>query len=262
MRPTAEAMRQNEPGSGLGGAVGGTAPLVSRMSPNYGPRLGGVLPDLIVLHHTAMKSNAAALERLCDPMAEVSAHYLIGEDGGIHALVPEEARAWHAGAGYWGGKGDVNSRSIGIELTNAGPGGGFPPFPEAQMQALEALLGEIRARWSIPPAHIIANSDMAPGRKSDPGPKFDWRRLALSGHSAWPNVTPSAHADADWPTFCEAATQVGYAPPEGDWDAVLAAFRLRFRPGVHTAPLDGTDVALAEWLAAHHPFVDAVPSRA
>ena len=161
--------------------------ILERSSPNFGPRRDGLRPELVVLHHTAMLTAEAALERLCDPAAEVSAHYLVAEDGRTWRLVPEAERAWHAGAGSWGGAGDVNSRSIGIELANAGPLDGLPPFPEPQMAALEALLDGIMARWSIPPAGVIAHSDMAPERKSDPGPKFDWRRLARGGRAVWPD---------------------------------------------------------------------------
>ena len=114
--------------------------------------------------------------------------------------MPEEARAWHAGAGVWGGAEDVNSRSIGIELANAGPLDGFPPFPEPQMAALEGLLDAICARWGIPPAGVIAHSDMAPGRKADPGPKFDWRRLARGGRAVWAEAARTAEP-ADWESF-------------------------------------------------------------
>lgn len=224
--------------------------ILTRPSPNAGPRRGGALPDLIVLHHTAMRSAEAALERLCDPAAEVSAHYLIAEDGRIWALVPEESRAWHAGAGRWGAACDVNSRSIGIELANAGPLDGFPPFPEPQMRALEALLRRIRNRWPIPPARVIAHSDMAPGRKSDPGPKFDWRRLARAGHAVWPE--PRAPRPADVAAFRTAAARAGYAAPGGDWSPVLAAFRLRFRPWAD-GPLAPEDAALAADVAARFP---------
>jgi hypothetical protein len=124
-----------------------------------------------------MPTAEAALARLRDPAAEVSAHYLVAEDGRIWRLVDEAARAWHAGVGRWGGSDDVNSRSIGIELANAGPLAGFPPFPEPQMAALEALLEAVRTRWSIPPVGVIAHSDLAPGARPI-GPKFDWRRLA------------------------------------------------------------------------------------
>lgn len=217
-----------------------------RSSPNFGPRRDGLRPELVVLHHTAMLTAEAALDRLCDPAAEVSAHYLIAEDGRLWQLVDEAARAWHAGVGEWAGRGDVNSRSIGIELANAGPLAGFPPFPEPQMAALETLLRGILARWSIPPAGVIAHSDMAPGRKADPGPKFDWRRLAGSGLSAWPAPAPAA---AEWPVFRAAATDAGYHAPNGDWETTLAAVRLRFRPWA-CGPLTAEDVAIVRALNA------------
>ncbi|MFO1105584.1 MAG: N-acetylmuramoyl-L-alanine amidase [Amaricoccus sp.] len=227
-----------------------------RSSPNHGPRRDGARPDLVVLHHTAMRSAEAALDRLCDPAAEVSAHYLIAEDGAVWQLVDEAERAWHAGAGQWGAVTDVNSRSIGIELVNPGPLDGFPPFPESQMTALEALLDAIAARWTIAPARVIAHSDMAPGRKADPGPKFDWRRLALGGRAIWPE--PCAAAPAGPVGFRAAAEAIGYRAPGGDWGAVLAAFRLRFRPwGV--GRLDTADTVLAEAVAAAHPCIDAGP---
>ena len=116
-------------------------------SPNHGERRGGARPDLVVIHYTAMASAAAARDRLCDPAAEVSAHWLIDAAGRAEALVPEDRRAWHAGAGAWGGVTDVNSRSIGIELANPGN----DPFPEPQMAALERLLAGIRDRWGLRP---------------------------------------------------------------------------------------------------------------
>ena len=225
-------------------------------SPNAGPRRGGARPDLVVLHYTGMATAAAARARLCDPLAEVSAHYLIAENGATEALVPEELRAWHAGAGQWGAVTDVNSRSIGIELANPGPLARFPPFPEPQVAALEVLLAGILARWSITSARVIAHSDMAPGRKADPGPKFDWRRLAARGLTVWPAAGDGA---ADPARFRAAAARIGYAPPgEDGWDAVLAAFRLRFRPGT-AGPLAAADVAAAEALAAAHPCIDPLP---
>jgi N-acetylmuramoyl-L-alanine amidase len=209
-------------------------------SPNFGPRRDGLGPELVVLHYTAMRSAEAALERLRDPTAEVSSHYLVAEDGRIWRLVPETERAWHAGAGFWGGAGDVNSRSIGIELANAGPLDDFPPFPEPQMAALERLLDGILARWGIVPAGVIAHSDMAPERKTDPGPKFDWRRLARGGRAVWPGDTLAG--PGGWDAFRVAAAQAGYVAPAGDWEAVLAAARLRFRPWARGAP-DAADVA-------------------
>ncbi|WP_233713088.1 N-acetylmuramoyl-L-alanine amidase [Amaricoccus solimangrovi] len=203
-----------------------------------------------------MESAEAALARLCDPAAEVSAHYVVTERGGLWRLVPEEARAWHAGAGAWGAVLDVNSRSIGIELVNPGPLAGLPPFPEPQMAALEELLDGVMARWGIPPARVIGHSDMAPGRKADPGPKFDWRRLALGGRAVF-SSREIASAAPDWAAFAAAAGAIGYhAPDPGGWAAVLDAFRLRFRPWAN-GPLSGADVGLARDLAERHPCVDA-----
>jgi N-acetylmuramoyl-L-alanine amidase len=212
-------------------------------SPNFGDRRGGQRPELVVLHYTAMQSCAEALERLCDPAAEVSAHYLIDGDGTVLSLVAEAARAWHAGAGAWGGAGDVNSRSIGIELANPGD----RPFPEAQMRALERVLAGILDRHALPPQAVIGHSDMAPDRKGDPGRRFDWRRLALQGLSVW----PERGGNADAP-LSESLTRFGY--PATEATARLAAFRLRFRPWA-TGEEDVIDSALAADLAARFPAV-------
>lgn len=166
-----------------------------------------------------MATCAEARARLCDPAVEVSAHWLISERGETEALVPETARAWHAGAGAWAGLEDINSHSIGIELANTGS----QPFPEPQMAALEALLRGIMQRWQIAPHRVIAHSDMAPARKGDPGARFDWRRLALAGLSLW----PEAEGDATRP-LAASLDAIGY--PAADPAARLAAFRLRFRP--------------------------------
>jgi N-acetylmuramoyl-L-alanine amidase len=219
---------------------------LSRPSPNFGDRRGGLRPKLIVLHYTAMPTCAEALDRLCDPMAEVSAHYLIDRDGTLHSLVDETHRAWHAGAGAWGGQDDVNSRSIGIELVNTGS----EPFPEPQMLALEQLLAGIMARWQIPPQGVIAHSDMAPDRKADPGRRFDWQRLALSGLSVWPEAAGPGDFAASLRAF-------GY--PDHPPETLLTAFRLRFRPGA-SGPLDDFDRALAAGL--HRFAVDAGPGEA
>ncbi len=187
-----------------------------------------------------MASCAAARDRLCDPLAEVSAHWLIAEDGQTQALVSEDLRAWHAGAGSWHGLDDINSRSIGIELANPGD----QPFAEPQMAALEVLLGAIMARWQIPPEAVIAHSDMAPGRKIDPGPRFDWCRLARQGLSVWPGRAGAAPVSAEG--FRTLAQAFGYA--DLGLDLVLAAFRLRFRPW-WSGPLDSTDMAMIADLA-------------
>ncbi|MBS1303170.1 N-acetylmuramoyl-L-alanine amidase [Loktanella sp. SALINAS62] len=202
---------------------------------------------MVVLHYTAMADHDAAARVLCDPTREVSAHYLIGTDGTVLALVEEEQRAWHAGAGCWGDVTDVNSRSIGIELSNVGT----CPFAAAQMDALCDLLPGILQRWQIPPHRVIGHSDMAPGRKIDPGARFDWRRLARDGLSIWPTATTPGDIRADLARF-------GYTANVDD-DTLLSAFRLRFRPR-HTGPLDDTDRALAADLARRFP-VDATPRR-
>ena len=218
-------------------------------SPNCGPRRHGLSPDMVVLHYTAMESAQAAIERLCDPVAEVSAHYVISEAGILTQLVDEADRAWHAGAGQWGWVTDVNSHSIGIELDNRGPDA---PFPEVQMQCLESLLAAILHRHAIAPERVIGHSDMAPGRKVDPGPCFDWKRLADKGLSVW--ATP-AQMVADWATFKASAFYFGYRAAENtdeSWQIVLDAFRLRFRPGV-TGPLDGVDTGIMARLGFRYP---------
>ncbi len=225
-------------------------------SPNFGQRRGGARPELVVLHYTAMQGHEAALDRLCDPEAEVSAHYLVGLDGQIWRLVDESLRAWHAGAGEWRGRGDVNSRSIGIELVNCASLDDNPPFPEPQMAALEALLRDILNRWSLPPEAVIAHSDLAPDRKVDPGPKFDWQRLAVAGLGV--TATPSTPADAEWPGFLESARLFGY--PARAQDEVLQAFRLRFRPNALGRPLEPADVALISALCRVRPAIDG-PAR-
>lgn len=206
-------------------------------SPNRGARRGRLLPRLVVLHFTEMRSAEAALARLCDPAAEVSSHWLIGRDGRLWHLVDEAERAWHAGAGIWRGQADINSRSIGIELDNDGAS----PFSAPLMARLEPLLSRILADWSIPPAGVIAHSDMAPARKIDPGPRFDWRRLALQGLALWP-LSPGDPQAPLGPSL----DSIGYPPVAPDLR--LAAFRLRFRPH-HHGPEDATDRALADAVA-------------
>ncbi|WP_246071169.1 N-acetylmuramoyl-L-alanine amidase [Paracoccus haeundaensis] len=186
-------------------------------SPNHGDRRGQQ-PSLIVIHYTGMADGPQARARLCDPSAEVSAHWLIAADGTTEQLVCETRRAWHAGAGAWQGLDDVNSRSIGIELDNPGD----RPFPAPQMTALRRLLRTIMARWSIPPAAVIAHSDLAPGRKIDPGPRFDWEGLARDGLALFARPDP---ADPT-PALDHSLTALGYP----DHPARLDAFRLRHRP--------------------------------
>ena len=199
------------------------------------------MPDIVVLHYTAMASAERARDWLCNPDSGVSAHYVIGRQGTVWQLVREDMRAWHAGLGAWGSVGEVNSRSIGIEIANTGA----EPFPEPQMAALECLLSGILQRWRIPPERVIGHSDMTPGRKIDPGPRLDWARLARRGLAI--AATPAAPGD-----FASDAHRFGYRVDAERRDVLLAAFRDRFRPGAR-GPLDETDRRLMAGLAARYP---------
>ena len=190
-------------------------------SPNFGLRKQGAKPDIVVIHYTAMTDANAALDVLCDETCEVSAHYLIARDGTTYQLVEETKRAWHAGAGRWRDITDVNSRSIGIELCNDG----YSPFSHSLMNSLETLLSEITARWAIPPAGVIAHSDLAPGRKIDPGRKFDWLRLARQGLA----IHASPQEPCPTESFRKLAIKAGYTSDVSD-ETLLGAFRLRHRP--------------------------------
>lgn len=228
------------PGTVLTG--GWTLRLTTYTSPNCGPRRNGARPDLVVIHYTAMQSAKAALKTLCNPETEVSAHYLIAEDGEVLSLVPEDLRAWHAGAGAWGAVTDVNSRSIGIELANPGNS----PFSAPQMDALETLLAGIMARWQIRPERVIGHSDMAPGRKIDPGARFDWARLARGDFAVMPKV-----CKGDLAQFAANMRAFGYTATD-DPDLLLKTFRLRFRPHAK-GPLDATDAGMIANLANRFP---------
>ena len=221
------------------------------LSPNCGPRRNGLTPSLIVLHYTAMASAEAAAARLCDPQAEVSAHYLITRTGEVIPLVPEDLRAWHAGEGEWCGLDDINSRSIGVELDNDGRS----PFAAPLMDALESLLGGLMSRWPILPEGVIAHSDMAPGRKFDPGPRFDWPRLERGGfarrramgHGTAGQGTGSQGTggqgldERSAPAFRDLARDCGYTA-DVPFDALLEAVRLRYRPWA-AGPLVSADFA-------------------
>ncbi|MEO1472251.1 MAG: N-acetylmuramoyl-L-alanine amidase [Pseudomonadota bacterium] len=220
---------------------------------------------MVVIHYTAMADAAAAIERLCDPLAEVSAHYVIARDGSVTALVAEDRRAWHAGVASWAGETDVNSRSIGIELDNPGLDGDTPvPFAAAQMAALERLLAAILARHAIPPARVVGHACVAPGRKADPGPAFDWRRLARSGLAVW--LDPGAAARGVGPAapaarFRGAALGLGLGlEATGPWDAsagaAWSALAARFLPAHWRSarPSEGATAHL-ERLATAYPAV-------
>jgi N-acetylmuramoyl-L-alanine amidase len=199
---------------------------IERPSPNHDTRPGAV--DMLILHYTGMRTAEAALARLCDPEAKVSAHYTIDEAGIIYRHVAEERRAWHAGKSFWAGEANVNGRSIGIELVNPGHEFGYVPFPEPQIEALIALSRGIVARHAIPARHVLGHSDVAPSRKTDPGELFPWQHLAANGIGLWPIPVRSADRDV-----AGALARFGYGvPPAVDVtiEAVVAAFQRHFRP--------------------------------
>jgi N-acetylmuramoyl-L-alanine amidase len=196
-----------------------------------------LVPGFVVIHYTAMQTAHAAITRLCDPGAEVSAHYVICKTGRVTQLVGEGLRAWHAGAGEWHGLTDMNSRSIGIELDNDGQG----PFTQALMGSLEGLLARILPAWDIQPQNVIGHSDMAPGRKDDPGRHFDWARLATNGLAADSGNHPEPF-EPDPALFRKMAQRQGYSAQTDD-ATLLRAVRLRHRPHA-TGPLAPADFAV------------------
>ncbi len=212
-------------------------------SPNYGERKGVTSPDMIVLHYTGMSDAASAIVRLCTAGTEVSAHYVVLEDGNIVQCVRESERAWHAGAASWAGESDINSRSIGIEIVNRGHDLGYTDFPLRQIAAVIALCKGIMLRREIPKHRVLGHSDVAPSRKKDPGEKFPWRLLADSGVGLWvepapivhgPQIMLGAHGD-DVLDLQRALATFGYGVPlSGQYDAatmdVVAAFQRHFRP--------------------------------
>jgi N-acetylmuramoyl-L-alanine amidase len=192
-------------------------------SPNHDSR-DGTPVDILLMHYTGMESGEAALARLRDPLAKVSAHYVVEEDGRVFRLVPEDRRAWHAGASSWRGASNINARSVGVEIVNPGHEFGYRPFPADQMSAVSELARGIIARHDIPAARVIGHSDVAPTRKEDPGELFDWRDLARKGIGVWPEPLP-VHWDAG--AFLAALGDYGY--DTRDAAAALRAFCRHFR---------------------------------
>jgi N-acetylmuramoyl-L-alanine amidase len=185
-------------------------------SPNFGPRRavdGAVGVRHIVMHYTGMKSCRSALDRLCGENNQVSAHYVVDEDGSVYRLVVEEMRAWHAGVAFWHGVRDLNSTSVGIEIVNPGHEYGYRAFPDAQIDAVITLAGEIMNRHGIAPCDVLGHSDIAPGRKTDPGELFPWQRLAEEGIGAWPEDTTIVPGHVDLNGALRRLSDIGYAVP-------------------------------------------------
>lgn len=237
---------------------------ISRPSPNFDARTRPI--DLVVLHYTGMQDAETALRRLTDPapvagaypgpwqsadvlpdatLPRVSAHYVVGEGGETYSLVAEEHRAWHAGASSWEGEGDVNARSIGVEIVNGGHDFGLPEFPDAQIDAVIRLLREILARWPhLDARRVVAHSDIAAERKADPGEKFPWKRLADAGVSIWPeHVAVQLSGDDPFSEVQQQLALIGYdVKQSGVMDthtkAALIAFQRRFRPANISGGID------------------------
>jgi len=226
-----------------------TLDFIEAPSPNFDARTAP--PDILVLHYTGMKTGPEALDRLRDPVAKVSSHYMVEEDGRIFRLVPEERRAWHAGVSFWKGERNINGVSIGVEIVNPGHEFGYRPFPEAQVAAVIALTADIRSRWMIGNDRIVGHSDVAPGRKDDPGELFPWKRLAEAGHGLWAEAAPApglplAEGAEGVEVFALQAgfTRLGYdLPPSGKFDAatrdVVVAFQRHWRQETVDGVADG-----------------------
>jgi|TARA_R110001583_G_scaffold17679_2_gene71316 N-acetylmuramoyl-L-alanine amidase len=226
-------------------------PIIWHPSPNFGDRPAGSTIDMLVLHYTGMPSGEMALARMCDPASQVSAHYMVEENGCIYQLVAESKRAWHAGRGQWRGCTDINSSSIGIEIVNPGHEFGYRPFAVAQIDAVIALCQEILGRYNIPAHHIIAHSDMAPERKEDPGELFPWQHLAENGIGLWPTASPEQHITETTDNDCETLfdgllQQFGYGPEHGINNRI--AFQRHWRPNCLDGRADGQSIAILQYL--------------
>jgi N-acetylmuramoyl-L-alanine amidase len=210
-------------------------------SPNFDGRAGAVI-DHLVLHYTGMKTCAAAVARLRDPVAKVSSHYVVDEDGTVYALVGEDMRAWHAGVSFWRGVRGLNDRSVGIEIVNPGHEFGYRAFPEVQMRAVRELCLGILGRWpGIEARNVVGHSDIAPDRKQDPGELFPWAWLAASGVGVW---TEEMAPPGD---FWSDLAAIGYDTglPAGP---VITAFQRHFLPGHLTGEADAETAGRAAGL--------------
>lgn len=242
------------------------SPLVDSLvpSPNFGQRKAAI--DMLVLHYTGMASAEAAIELLRTPASEVSCHYVVREDGSVVQMVAEAARAWHAGLSSWEGIADTNSRSIGIEIVNGGHDFGLPAFPAAQIAAVIRLSADIVARHAIRADRVLAHSDVAPGRKRDPGENFPWGALHAAGVG---HLVPESNAtggrffmlgDAGAPVAALKAMLAlyGYGIALDDiYDAatqeVVAAFQRHFRPSRVDGVADAATILTLRALIATRP---------
>ena len=233
-------------------------------SANCEPRRGAGQPTILLLHYTGVPTCAGAVDWLARPESGVSCHYVVDEAGRVLQMVREEMRAWHAGLSRWAGETDINSASIGIEIHNPGHDGGYPGFPDVQMDAVEALCRDIAARHRIRPERVLAHSDVAPVRKKDPGEKFDWARLARAGIGHWVEPEPISRADRgigmEHGGPLVVAVQEMFASYGYDLDAtgdfeekthfVVTAFQRHFRPARVDGRIDQSTITTLERLLA------------
>jgi N-acetylmuramoyl-L-alanine amidase len=247
------------------------SPLVSALypSPNIEPRRSGVSPSILLLHYTGLPSASRAIDVLSREDCKVSCHYVVDLDGRVTQMVAEAARAWHAGVSSWAGETDINSASIGIEIQNEGHTAGCPPYPPAQMAAVRDLSRDILARHpAIQPARVLAHSDVAPGRKIDPGEWFDWPWLASNGVGLWVEPAPVDAIDPGFgrddctPLASQAVQRLqsllavyGYGiQPSGAFDEatekVVKAFQRHYRPARVDGRIDASTLATAQRLVA------------
>jgi N-acetylmuramoyl-L-alanine amidase len=237
-------------------------------SPNCGERNKARVPDMILLHYTGMPDAEGALAQLCTAGTNVSAHYVVLEDGRIVQCVPEGNRAWHAGVGSWAGEDDINSCSIGVEIVNPGHDWGYPEFPLRQIAAVIALCRGIMLRRGVPSHRVLAHSDVAPSRKKDPGEKFPWHSLANSGVGHWVQPAPIVSGEGiklgtindSVRDLQQALARYGYGiSASGKYDTatmeVVAAFQRHFRP----ARVDG--VADQSTLITLQSLLGSLPSK-
>ncbi len=222
-------------------------------SPNFGSRRGRSI-DSLILHYTGMASGEAALARLLDPASEVSAHYLVWEDGRIDQLVAEADRAWHAGRSFWAGERDMNTVSVGVEIVNGGHEFGLPPYPAAQTAAVIALVHDVCARHAVPPARVLGHSDIAPHRKEDPGELFPWHALMNAGLALSVPSPPEADVPSTLGGLQAALAAIGYeCPATGTMDettlAAVRAFQRRWRPSRVDGEIDRETAKLVKSVA-------------
>lgn len=214
--------------------------LIEYPSPNYSDR-GGQAIQFLVLHYTGTSSLQESLDILTDKdrPIKVSSHYVVAENGDIYRLVDEKNKAWHAGISYWNGKSDLNSKSVGIEIQNAGDlHAPMPNFPAAQMNSVLTLSRQIIGRHGIRAFNVIGHSDIAPDRKQDPGEKFPWSWLASNGVGVFPAPTKSDYdASGNWDDNQVLAKlrQLGYTPNVG-FKLTMTQFQRHFYPEVFATP--------------------------